>query len=182
MASTSINKPSKVVIYVININENCRYIWFKGKFLNRLDTFDYIHSRNPNKRSSLSSFLYLHCNLINHEYLTTITMIIIGHVIYHYEDKICTRAHVRIKKIWRQMQISKWISEGWCALCNIYVTKHLCHCRFYIYTWLFSNILYKDLLKNFKKISHESFAMTTFSTIVVGVRSYYKSANNECFC
>jgi hypothetical protein len=40
----------------------------------------------------------------------------------------------------------------------------------------------KICIKYFKKRSHESFPMATFSSIVVGVRGHYKSANNDDYC
>ena len=65
----------------------------------------------------------------------------------------------------------------------IFMSQNTCVIVVFTFIHDFFLIFYtKTYIKNFKKISHESFAMTTFSTIVVGVRSYYKSADNECFC
>lgn len=40
----------------------------------------------------------------------------------------------------------------------------------------------KTCIRDFKKMSHESFSMATFSSIVVSVRGHYKSANNDDDC
>ena len=47
--------------------------------------------------SGSSSFLYLYYDLIDREYLTTITMTIAGDVIHHQEDKSHTGTYVRIE-------------------------------------------------------------------------------------
>lgn len=39
----------------------------------------------------------------------------------------------------------------------------------------------KICIRYLKKRSHESFSLTTFNVVVVGVKGYYKSANNEGF-
>ena len=65
---------SKVVACVTDIDKNCRNVCFEGKVLNRYGTFDYFHSSNAKRNLGANTYPYLHCDLIDQECLTTITM------------------------------------------------------------------------------------------------------------
>ena len=46
MVSSSTNLKSEVVASVIDVDENCRNVYFECKILNQHGTFDYLHSNN----------------------------------------------------------------------------------------------------------------------------------------
>ncbi len=88
MATISSSRASKAVIPVTDINENSSDVWFEGRVLNRYGTFDFVRSENVKRASWSNSFPYLHCDLVEREDLTTITITIAGDVIQHHEEKM----------------------------------------------------------------------------------------------
>jgi len=96
MAIVSVSRAAKSVLSVIDIDENSRDVCFEGKILNWCGTFDYLRS-GIKRGSSSTSYPCLHCDLINKECLTTVTMTIAGDVIHHHEEKICRGAYVRVE-------------------------------------------------------------------------------------
>ena len=84
MATISSNTTSKAIISVTDIYENLRDVWFEGKILNKYGTFDFVRVKNSNRASKSSFFSYMHCDLIDRECLTTVSMTIAEDVIHHH--------------------------------------------------------------------------------------------------
>ena len=97
MATISSNTISKAIIYVTDIEENLRDVWFEGKILNKYGTFDFVRAGNSKRAAKSGFFPYMYCDLIDRECLTTVTMTIADDVIHHHEKNIKTRTYMRVE-------------------------------------------------------------------------------------
>ena len=124
MAIINSNMDSKAIIYVTDIDENSRDVWFEGKILNRYCIFDFVHS-GYSKRASGSSILpYMNCDFINRECLTIVTMTIVGDVIHHHEVKITLGTYVRVESFGVKKKHVGGSQKNRYALCNHSIAKY----------------------------------------------------------
>ena len=182
MTTISINRASKAIICVTDIDENSRDVWFEGKILNRYGIFYFVRSGNSKRASRSNIFPYLHCDLIDRECLTTVIMTISGDVINHQNDKIKARIYVRIESFGVKMKHVGGFQKGYMPFV-ILILQNTQVVVIHSFEYELFLIFYTETcIRDFKKRSHESFSMATFYSIVVGVRGHYKSANNDDYC
>ena len=182
MATSSSNKASKPIISVTDIDENSRDVWFEGKILNRYGTFDFVRAGNSKRASGSSLYPYLHCDLIDRECLTTVTMTIAGDVIHHHEEKIKPGTYVRVESFGVKRKHVGGFQKGDMPFAILVLQNTQVVILPPFQPELLPIFYTETCIRDFKKRSHESFPMATFSSIVIGVRGHYKSANNDDFC
>ena len=180
MATISSSKACKAVISIINIDENPRDMWFEERILNEYGTFDFVRSGNVKRASGSSPFYYLYCDLIDQEGLTTIMMTIAGDVIHHHEKNIRLKTNMRVENSGLKRKHACGFQNGDMPFAILILQNTHVGVLPSVEVELFPIFYTKTCIRYFKKKTHESFPMTTFNAIVVGVRGHYKSANNDC--
>ena len=84
---------TKMVLSVVQIDENTRDVAFEGKILSRYGTFDYIRANRTKDRG----YAYLHCDMIDKECLTTIMLSVCTPLIEHHQAKLHPGSYVRVE-------------------------------------------------------------------------------------
>ena len=138
-----------------------------------------LHSSNAKRNLSSSTYLYLHCNLIDQDCLTTMTMTISGNVIDHHEKKIQLEIYVKFENFAVRCKHSGGFQKGdmpYALLVSVNTTITILPLFILKLLPIFYTKIY---IRDFNKRCHKSFPMATFGAIVVGIKGLYKNAGNE---
>jgi hypothetical protein len=152
------------------LHEGVRDVAFEGKVLTRYGTFD----RIPNQAREQSSYRYLHCDVLDKEGYTTITVSVMFHLVDQHETKFKVGCYVRIENFGIKPKSLKGFEKGDMPFVIRVLSATIVSFVANLESTIVPKFYHMDTITDFWDCSHENWASATIVAVVISIRGEFE--------